>query len=54
MQHDGNLVMYGPTGIALWTSNTGGQQGSILVVQNDGNIVIYPATNARWATNTVQ
>lgn len=73
MQSDGNLVVYGSTGvdepvpgvcqanpnptpggsIALWSSRTNGNPNSRLVVQTDGNTVIYtPSNNAVWATDT--
>jgi hypothetical protein len=51
-QSDGNLVLYGYNGIAIWASNTSGT-GEYMLVQNDGNVVIYNINNvAIWATNT--
>ncbi|QEL14334.1 hypothetical protein [Limnoglobus roseus] len=49
---DGNLVLNG----AHWASNTAGHPGAFLVIQNDGNLVIYDAsgTHPLWASNTVQ
>jgi hypothetical protein len=60
MQEDGDLVIYGtlpqPIGFGqVFSTGTGGHPGSRLVVQNDGNVVIYtPDGTALWATNTVQ
>ncbi|KAK9120578.1 hypothetical protein Syun_018195 [Stephania yunnanensis] len=52
LQNNGNLVILSNTGI-VWTSNTNrGPNSYRLVVQGDGNVVIYGA--ALWATNTVQ
>ena len=53
MQTDGNLVIYLPTGEAIWSSDTYGHPNSSLVVQDDGNVVIYdPNHTALWATDT--
>lgn len=38
--NDGNFVIYGPNG-ALWQSNTDSNPGAWLIVQNDGQVVIY-------------
>jgi len=54
MQSDGNLVIYGPGpgGQSVWVSDTG-VPGSRLVVQDDGNVVIYrPDGMPVWATDT--
>jgi len=52
MQPDGNLVLYGPGYHVLWHSHTGGHPGAYLVVQGDGNVVIYASngTTALWNT----
>ena len=51
-QSDGNLVLYGYNGVAIWASMTD-NRGQYLLVQNDGNLVIYNANDvAIWATNT--
>jgi hypothetical protein len=51
-QSDGNLVLYGYNGKAIWASSTD-RRGEYLLVQNDGNVVIYDANyTAIWATNT--
>lgn len=61
-QGDGNLVVYDSSVFksqsklhAVWASNTDGNPGSHLDVQNDGNVVIYaPDGRVVWATNTMQ
>ena len=53
MQGDGNVVGYTNTGTPTWASNTTGRGGNRLVVQNDGNLVLYSAARAVWASNTV-
>jgi len=50
---DGNLVIYGPTG-PVWDSGTWPNPGAFLVMQTDGNLVIYrsngtPIWNRPWA-----
>jgi hypothetical protein len=50
MQTDGNLVVYSGSTV-LWSSQTYGNPGSHLDLQQDGNLVIYTATGAPvWAT----
>jgi hypothetical protein len=37
----------------VWASNTAGDAGAYLDVQNDGNVVIYGASGtALWSTGT--
>lgn len=55
-QPDGNLVVYWSTQssplqeIAVWDTNTAGHPNARLVVQNDGNVVIYDSNNrVLWA-----
>ena len=52
MQPDGNFVLYGH-GEALWATNTSGNPGAQIRIQNDGNMVMY-SVNQRviWATRT--
>ena len=51
-QHDSNLVLYDKTG-PIWASMTHGTGASKLIVQNDGNVVLYtPSNKPVWATNT--
>ena len=55
MQGDGNLVLYGPTGRALWatsfrTSAYSAQE--FVIFQPDGNLVTYGGGRAIWASGT--
>jgi surface antigen len=53
MQSDSNLVLYGPSGRALWASNTVGRGAHHLRMQGDGNLVIYNSSNKPiWASGT--
>lgn len=52
VQGDGNFVVYGPGGQALFASHTGGTADPRLVVQTDGNVVLYGTAGARWSTST--
>ena len=36
----------------VWSSGTGGHPGAKLVLQNDGNAVIYDGATPLWATHT--
>jgi hypothetical protein len=48
LQGDCNLVLGNQqTGEALWASGTNGQGGTRLVLQRDGNLVLYTATMPR-------
>jgi hypothetical protein len=51
-QQDGNVVVYGPHGNALWASNTAGRATTHLVLQHDGNLVLYDHSTPVWASNT--
>ncbi|WP_322769555.1 ricin-type beta-trefoil lectin domain protein [Frankia sp. Cr1] len=51
-QNDSNLVLYGPAYQVLWASSTGGSGAADLVVQGDGNVVLYRGTTAVWSTGT--
>ena len=52
-QGDGNVVLYGPGGVALWNARTAGQTTANLVMQGDGNLVLYrPNGSAAWHTHT--
>lgn len=53
VQHtDGNVVLYGPSG-ALWATNTGTGQSTIMIMQADGNLVIRgPANELVWSSGT--
>jgi hypothetical protein len=52
MQGDGNLVVYTSFGVAVWASNTAGNDGAIVQLQNDGNLVIYKGPTPIWASGT--
>ena len=54
LQSDGNLVLREQaSGSALWSSKTNGQNGSQLVLQGDGNLVLYTSTaTAVWSSKT--
>ena len=52
MQHDGNLVVLTAANRPLWASGTGGNAGAYLVMQGDGNAVVYRAGRALWHTHT--
>ena len=41
MQSDGNLVLYGPPGAQVWSSQTAGQSVTYVTMQTDGNLVMY-------------
>jgi hypothetical protein len=41
MQTDGNFVVFGPGGNAIWSTGTSGQGAVIVRVQDDGNLVLY-------------
>ena len=52
MQDDGNFVLYDQDNEPVWASNTGGNPGAYLAVQDDGNVVVYQDGSPLWATNT--
>lgn len=55
MQGDGNLVLYGPSGRALWATSwrtSAWQSQEYVVFQSDGNLVTYGGGRAIWASNT--
>jgi hypothetical protein len=48
MQSDGNAVVYG-SGRALWFTRSSGNPGARMVMQGDGNLVVYStAGRALW------
>jgi len=56
MHHAGRreLVIYGPNGDYIWDTETNGHPNSSLVIQDNGNLVIYaPGDRAIWATYTL-
>ncbi|MDH6108648.1 hypothetical protein P3T36_002431 [Kitasatospora sp. MAP12-15] len=52
MQNDGNLVVYGPTGAALWYSGTANPGTTVADMQTDGNFVVYSGSTALWNSHT--
>jgi hypothetical protein len=63
MQGDGNLVLYqirtDPNDtqlprvpFAMWSSKTNNRPGATVVMQEDGNLVIYLSNSPLWATKT--
>ncbi|KAF8852794.1 alpha-D-mannose-specific plant lectin, partial [Acephala macrosclerotiorum] len=54
MQIDGNLVAYDANGGAFFATNTVSKGGTEVVVQADGNVVMYnnAQTSSPWSTNT--
>ena len=51
-QVDGNLVLNSKDGIQKWSSGTVGKKSDRLVLQEDGNLVIYDGTNTVWNSNS--
>ncbi|SNT56307.1 hypothetical protein [Actinacidiphila glaucinigra] len=54
MQTDGNFVGYDNQGKPQWASDTDGNSGAHVVLQDDGNLVVYAGPHALWAAGTVQ
>ncbi|MCC9306082.1 hypothetical protein LN042_02990 [Kitasatospora sp. RB6PN24] len=52
MQTDGNLVIYGPSGSALWYSGTVNSGTTVADAQTDGNFVVYSGSTALWNSRT--
>lgn len=51
-QSDGNVALY-HQGTAIWSSRTAGRATSALVMQSDGNLVLYgTSANAVWNSRT--
>jgi hypothetical protein len=52
-QDDGNLVIYGPDGSAIWSTGTNTSNLGEVDMQGDGNFVVYDAGGiAVWSTGT--
>jgi GH25 family lysozyme M1 (1,4-beta-N-acetylmuramidase) len=49
-QLDGNVVVY--NGEALWASETCGQDTNVLMLQDDGNVVLVGPNGPVWASDT--
>jgi len=50
VQHDGNIVTYGPHGV-VWFTRTSGAAAR-LAVQHDGNLVVYIGSRPAWQSRT--
>lgn len=48
------LVIRRPSGVVIWTVNSSAQAADYLVMQDDGNLVLYGPSGAIWASNTTQ
>jgi hypothetical protein len=53
-QGDGNVVLYdNQNGSALWSTRTNGRSTDALIMQSDGNLVLYaPGGNPLWSSRT--
>ncbi|WP_159079508.1 hypothetical protein [Plantactinospora sp. BC1] len=53
---DGNLVLLRADGSVAWSTGTSGNGPARLIMQHDGNLVLYRVSDARpiWASNTVR
>jgi hypothetical protein len=53
-QADGNFVVYqtGAVLIPLWSTRTQGSGATDLLIQGDGNLVLYRGSHALWASMT--
>ena len=54
-QTDGNLVLYNQSDVRVWATITYGRKGgTVLVVQDDGNVVAKDRTSGAevWSTET--
>lgn len=51
-QEDGNLVLIDGDNRALWDSETFGKPEGTVVIQDDGNLVIYHSGNPIWDSET--
>ena len=55
MQRDGNLVLYGPSGPALWASATEGNPGARAVMATSGDLVVITASGrVAWSSRTAR
>jgi murein DD-endopeptidase MepM/ murein hydrolase activator NlpD len=51
-KEDRNVVLYSPSGIALWATGTNNYKADKFSIQSDGNVVLYEGNRAVWASNT--
>lgn len=52
LQFDGNLVAYDAGNTAIWHASTMGSGADRLVMQSDGNLVLYAGMTPVWYTST--
>jgi hypothetical protein len=52
LEYDGNLTLMGPAHYRLWDSGTSGNCPASLVMQADGNLVLYGPDGACWSSAT--
>jgi hypothetical protein len=52
MQDDGNAVLYKTGGQAVWATGTNGTGADRIVMQTDGNLVVYAGGVAKWSSAT--
>ena len=52
LEHDGNLTLMGPAHYRLWDSGTSGHAPASLIMQPDGNLVLYGPDGACWSSAT--
>jgi hypothetical protein len=53
LEGNGNLVLIDAAGQTLWSTNKTASGCTNLKLQDDGNLVLYTAASAYWATGTV-
>ncbi|MER6375841.1 hypothetical protein ABT255_47725 [Streptomyces mirabilis] len=51
-QSDGNMVVYNADSVGVWSSGTSGNDGAVLVIEGDGNLVINNRGTTLWQTHT--
>jgi len=51
-QTDGNLILSDNNNKSYWASNTNGKGSTGLIMQTDGNLVLYNGTTPVWASGT--
>jgi YD repeat-containing protein len=49
---NGNVAIFDPQFNILWQTNTNGYPNANLVLQNDGNLVLYSGSTAIWNSGT--
>ncbi|MDH3348672.1 MAG: hypothetical protein OEM02_11325 [Desulfobulbaceae bacterium] len=51
-QHNADLVLLNQNDEPIWATGTGGTKADRLVIQADGNVVLYAGKRTLWATDT--